>query len=122
VATAGSIPTSSGCGGRRPRPARSASSPSTPGVNDDVIEQALQTVKADPDPAARKAAAESVNRRFGEQVYSWWWSWTGWGIATQPYINGIERNVLPDGTTGIGLAFAGRHQLNQIWCDNGECE
>jgi peptide/nickel transport system substrate-binding protein len=91
-------------------------------VSDDVIDQALLTIKSNPDPAARKAAAETINKRFGEQVYSWWWSWTLWGIGTQPYVNGIERNVLPDGTKGIGLAFAGRHQVNQIWCVGGTCE
>jgi peptide/nickel transport system substrate-binding protein len=91
-------------------------------VSDDVIDGALQTIKSNADPAVRKEAAETINRRFAEQVYSWWWSWTLWGIATQPYVNGIERNVLPDGAKGIGLAFAGRHQMNQIWCDNGSCE
>jgi peptide/nickel transport system substrate-binding protein len=91
-------------------------------LQDDVIDEALQTIKSNADPAARKAAAETINKRFGEQVYSWWWSWTLWGIVTQPYVNGIERNILPDGTKGIGLAFAGRHQVNQIWCDNGACE
>ena len=35
--------------------------------------------------------------------------------------NGVERNVLPDGSKGIGLAFAGRHQLNEMWCDGGKC-
>ena len=89
---------------------------------DDVIDEALQTIKSNPDAAARRAAAETINRRFGEQVYNWWWSWTLWGVATQPYVNGIERNILPDGAEGIGLAFAGRHQINQIWCDNGACE
>jgi peptide/nickel transport system substrate-binding protein len=89
---------------------------------DDVFEENLQIIKSNPDPAARKAAAEAINRRFGEQVYQWWWSWTLWGIATQPYVNGIETNTLPDGTKGIGLAFAGRHQTNQIWCDDGRCE
>ena len=48
--------------------------------------------------------------------------WTLWGIISQPYVNGVEVNTLPDGTQGIGLAFAGRHQLNQMWCDDGECE
>ena len=78
-----------------------------------------RSIKSNPDPAARKAAAEAINKRFGEQVYNWWWSWTLWGVATQPYVNGVERNILPDGTKGIGLAFAGRHQLNEIWCDDG---
>jgi peptide/nickel transport system substrate-binding protein len=91
-------------------------------INDDVMDDALQVIKSNPDPAARQDAAETINRRFAEQVYFWWWSWTLWGIATQPYVNGIEQNTLPDGTQGIGLAFAGRHQVNQIWCDEGRCE
>ena len=45
-----------------------------------------------------------------------------WGIIEQPYVNGTESNQLPDGTKGIGLAFAGRHQVNQMWCDDGNCE
>ncbi len=62
-------------------------------MQDDVIDQALQVIKSNPDPAARKTAAETINKRFGEQVYNWWWSWTLWGVATQPYVNGIERNI-----------------------------
>ena len=89
---------------------------------DDVIDEALQIIKTNPDPAARQEAAEAINRRFGEQVYNWWRTWTLWGIPTQPYVNGVEANVLPDGTEGVGLAFAGRHQVNQIWCDDGVCE
>jgi peptide/nickel transport system substrate-binding protein len=91
-------------------------------INDDVIDEALTTIKSNPDPEARRAAAETINRRFGEQAYYWWWSWTLWGVATQPYVNGVEHNTLPDGTPGIGLAFAGRHQVNQIWCDDGSCD
>ena len=91
-------------------------------INDDVIDEALQTIKSNPDPDARREAAEAINRQFGEQVYNWWWSWTLWGIPTGTYVNGIERNILPDGTKGVGLAFAGRHQVNQIWCTDGACE
>ncbi len=91
-------------------------------MQDDVIDEALQVIKSNPDPEARREAAETVNRQFGEQAYDWWWSWTLWGIVTQPYVNGIELNALPDGSPGIGLAFAGRHQVNQIWCDEGSCE
>ena len=77
----------------------------TVGVNfgrfqDDIIEEALATIKSNPDPAARKEAAETINKRFGEQVYNWWWSWTLWGVITGPYVNGVETNTLPDGTQG----------------------
>ena len=86
------------------------------------MDASLTTIKTNPDPAARKAAAEQVNKIFGEKVYNWWDYWTLWGILSQPYVNGVQRNILPDGTKGIGLAFAGRHQVNEMWCDNGKCE
>ena len=44
-----------------------------------------------------------------------------WGIISQPYVNGVQANELPDGQEGIGLAFAGLHNINQIWCDDGNC-
>jgi peptide/nickel transport system substrate-binding protein len=89
---------------------------------DAEMDAALNTIKTNPDQAARKAAAETVNKIFGEKVYNWWTVWTLWGIIGQPYVNGVQRNILPDKTKGIGLAFAGRHQLNEMWCDNGKCE
>ena len=89
---------------------------------DDVIDEALTVIKSDPDPATRQAAAEDINRQFGAQVYNLWLTHAVWGIISQPYVNGVEANALPDGEEGIGLAFAGRHQLNQMWCDDGKCE
>jgi peptide/nickel transport system substrate-binding protein len=89
---------------------------------DPDMDAQLQIIKSNPDPAARKAAAQQVNRIFGEKVYNWWLSWTLWGIIAQPYVNGVQRHVLPDGQKGIGLAFAGLHQTNEMWCDNGKCE
>ena len=89
---------------------------------DPEMDAQLDIIKSNPDPAARKAAAEEVNRIFGAKVYNWWQAWAVWGIISQPYVHGVQANVLPDGTKGIGLAFAGRHKLNQIWCDDGKCE
>jgi peptide/nickel transport system substrate-binding protein len=89
---------------------------------DPDIDEQLDIIKSNPDPEARKAAAEEVNRIFGRQVYNWWQAWAVWGIISQPYVNGVQANVLPDGTKGLGLAFAGRHRVNQIWCDAGKCE
>ena len=91
-------------------------------VNED-IDAALATLRTNPDPAARKAAAETVSREFGENVYNLWTTWVVWSIISHPYVNGVEANVLPDsGEPGIGLAFSGRHQTNQIWCDDGVCD
>ena len=79
-----------------------AVSPNFGRMRDDVIDEALQVIKSNDDPAARQEAAEAINRQFGEQVYLWPWSWTLWGVATQPYVNGVEGNVLPDGTEQSG--------------------
>jgi peptide/nickel transport system substrate-binding protein len=89
---------------------------------DPVIDKALDTIKSNPDPAARKAAAEEVNKEFGSQVWNLWLAWALWGIIQQPYVNGVPDNKLPDGTEGLGLAYQGLHNVNQLWCDNGKCE
>jgi len=89
---------------------------------DPVIDKAFQTITANPDEAARTAAAEDINKEFGAQVWNLWLTWVLWGIIQQPYVNGVQDNKLPDGTQGIGLAYLGLHNTNQMWCDNGKCE
>jgi peptide/nickel transport system substrate-binding protein len=89
---------------------------------DPVIDKALDTISSNPDPAARKAAAEDINKQFGSQVYNLWLTWVLWGIISGPYVHGVQANKLPDGGDGIGLAFLGVHNFNQLWCDDGKCE
>ena len=89
---------------------------------DPVIDEAFDTIKSNPDPAARKAAAEDINREFGEQVWNIWLTRALWGIIQGPYVNGVQHNTLPDGSEGIGLAFLGLHNVNQMWCTDGKCE
>jgi peptide/nickel transport system substrate-binding protein len=91
-------------------------------LNDPAIDEALDVIRSNPDEEARRTAAETINRRFGEQAYSFWLTWVLWGIISQPYVNGVQANTLPDGSEGIGLAFAGLHNINQMWCDDGNCE
>ena len=90
-------------------------------LTDPVIDDAFNTIKTSDDPAARKAAAETINKQFGSQAYFFWLAWVLWGIISQPYVHGVQANKLPDGSEGIGLAFAGLHNINQMWCDNGKC-
>ena len=89
---------------------------------DPVIDEALGTIRANPDEAARTTAAETINERFGEQVYNWWLTWSIWGVMSAPYVNDQVKNELPGGEAGIEIGFAGRHQIPQIWCDEGRCE
>ncbi len=51
-----------------------------------------------------------------------WLNSTLWAAIAQPYVNGVEGAVLPDGTPATGLIGAGRHNINQLWCDEGSCE
>jgi len=59
---------------------------------------------------------------WSEEVIITMWLWTVlWGIISQPYVHGVQANKLHDGSEGIGLAFTGLHNINQMWCDNGKC-
>jgi peptide/nickel transport system substrate-binding protein len=92
-------------------------------IVDPVIDDALNTIKTNADEATRKTAAETINKEFGKQVWNLWLYWTLWSVVSQPYVHGVELHKIPDSTEdGIGLAFAGRHEVNQMWCDNGKCE
>ena len=88
---------------------------------DPVIDESLNIIRTNGDPDARREATEAINRRFGEQVYDLWLSWALWGVITQPQVNGVEVNNLPGGGKGPGVYFGGRHQIAQIWCDDGNC-
>ena len=49
---------------------------------DEVIDENLDIIRTNPDPDARREAAETINRRFGEQVYDLWLNWALWGVIT----------------------------------------
>jgi len=86
------------------------------------IDKAFDTIKSNPDEAARKAAAEAINREFGAQVWNIWLYRALWGILQQPYVNGVQHNTLPEGSEGVGQALLGLHNINQTWCTDGKCE
>ncbi len=78
-------------------------------------------IRQNPDPAARKAATEEVNRLFGKNVWNFWTYWTLWGIIANPRVQNITDLEIPD----HGLAkpvIAGKHHLTQIWCLDGDCK
>ena len=73
-------------------------------------------------PPARRPP-RTINRRFGEQVYNLWQHVDAVGHHRRSRTSTASRRTsCPTAREGIGLAFAGRHQINQIWCDEGACE
>jgi peptide/nickel transport system substrate-binding protein len=67
-------------------------------IKDPVIDQALDDNRGETDPARKQELAETVNRRFGEQCYDLWLSWTTWGLLHQASVHLPAEDVLLDGT------------------------
>ncbi|MCU1378990.1 MAG: hypothetical protein JWN29_1973 [Acidimicrobiales bacterium] len=85
-------------------------------LKDPIIDQSLDTIRTSNDPAERKKAAETINRRFGSQVYNIWEWWTVWGLASQKDVHDVGSFELPSGHQGIfGAGIGGTHQVAQIW-------
>lgn len=88
-------------------------------ISDETIDAQLDILRSSTDPDEIREAAETINRTFAEEVYNLWSSWTIWGIAKNPSVNGLNDFALPDGSPGIyGNGIAGTHQLSQLWKSN----
>ena len=107
-------------------------SPVNPGVpelalnfgrfQDPEIDAAYQVIRHNPDPEARRAAAESVNRAFGKNVWNLWSYWTLWGVIANPRVQNITDLPIPDNAEGTFPVISGKHHLAQIWCTDGNCQ
>jgi peptide/nickel transport system substrate-binding protein len=87
-------------------------------INDPELDALLDTIRSTTDDAERQAAAEDINRLFGEQVYNIWNTWTVWGLAHLPTVHGINDFTFPDGGGTIpGAGIAGTHQIVQMWVE-----
>ncbi len=107
-------------------------SPVNPGVpelalnfgrfQDAEIDAAYQVIRHNPDPEARRAAAESVNRAFGKNVWNLWTYWTLWGVIANPRVQNITDLPIPDNAESAFPVISGKHHLAQIWCTDGNCQ
>src|SRR4029453_11148423 len=68
-------------------------------IKDPVIDEALAANRGETDPAKKKELAEAINKRFGEQCYNLWGSWTAWGLPPAPNVVDVGLFPNPDGTT-----------------------
>jgi peptide/nickel transport system substrate-binding protein len=87
-------------------------------IRDPELDALLDTVRSSTDEADRQAAAEDINRLFGEQVYNIWNTWTVWGLPHLPTVHCIDDFTFPDGGSTIpGAGIAGTHQIVQMWVE-----
>jgi peptide/nickel transport system substrate-binding protein len=88
---------------------------------DAEMDAAFTTIRQNPDPDARREAAEEVNRLFAENVWNFWYVWTLWGIIANPRVQNITDLEIPD--HGLAMpVIAGKHHLGQMWCLDGDCQ
>ncbi len=82
-------------------------------LRDPVIDENLDLARGEPDRAMRAEYAANVNRRMAEECYNMPGSWTLWGVAHDPALQGLGQGVLPDGT-GVDES-GGFFGLGQVW-------
>ena len=88
-------------------------------IDDPIINKALDDGRTNKDPAVRKKAYETFNKRMTDQVYNFWTWYTQWFVASQPNVHGIVGEPLPDEAgkaTGDAVPMiAGIHQTVGMW-------
>lgn len=81
-----------------------------------VVDDNLIVLRTNPDPAAQKTAAETINKQVATDVMDIWLFWNVWQFVAKPTVQNIGGGTLPDGVTPTepsnGLV---QHWLGQIW-------
>jgi peptide/nickel transport system substrate-binding protein len=89
-------------------------------IQDPIVDENLAIARSDPDPAARQAAAEAINRQMAEQCYQIPVSFALWAVMSSPSLHGIGETPLPDGGKARdGAGFGGQFWVNALWVDQG---
>ena len=88
-------------------------------IRDEDIDAQLDIIRTSSDEEERCAAAEEINRIFGEEVYNIWTTWNIWGLPTAEDVHGQTTFTNPD--TGnkvrIGNGFAGAYDVTSMWIE-----
>ncbi|HEY0519711.1 MAG TPA: ABC transporter substrate-binding protein [Ilumatobacteraceae bacterium] len=90
-------------------------------INDPIVDDNLAKARSETDPAARKAAAEAVNKEMAKQCFQIPLSYTLWATIHTPAIQGLGQTTLPDGkgTAQDGAGFPGQFWVNGLWLKKG---
>ena len=84
--------------------------------NSKVVDDNLVILRTNPDPAAQKTAAETINKQLAADVTDLWLFWNVWQFVAKPSVQDIGGGTLPDDTTPTEPSNGGaQHWLGQIW-------
>ncbi|HZX55646.1 MAG TPA: hypothetical protein VFE86_13245, partial [Ilumatobacteraceae bacterium] len=87
-------------------------------VRDPIVDQNLADARSNADPAARKTAAENVNKQMAKECYQIPYSYTLWGTPHSTKVKGLGDSMLPDGSKARdGAGFSGQFWVNGLWVD-----
>jgi peptide/nickel transport system substrate-binding protein len=91
-------------------------------IDDDVMNEALDAGRSEPDPAVRREHYETFNKRLSSQAYTIWSWYQTWYIAHDADVKGIIGPNLPNENGEVGTEkpvqiLAGIHQLLGMWKD-----
>jgi peptide/nickel transport system substrate-binding protein len=89
---------------------------------DPAMDAQLATIRHNPDPAQRQAAAEAVNRLFGENVWNFWTVWTLWAVISTERVQNLTNLEIPGTDSTVFPIVGGKHFLTQVWCLDGNCQ
>lgn len=85
-------------------------------LNDPVINDLLDQVRSETDPAKAKQLAQDINREFAKQCWILPMYWTTWGVIMKAGVQNIGHDQLADGATLLdGAGFPGQVWLDAAW-------
>jgi peptide/nickel transport system substrate-binding protein len=74
--------------------------------NDAQINKDLETGRENPDPAARKAAYQDLNKEFARQFWEAWGYYSLWTVPEQTNVHGVLGPNLPTATSANAVGAA----------------
>jgi peptide/nickel transport system substrate-binding protein len=81
--------------------------------SDPIIQRNLETGRSNPDPEARIEAYKAVGEQLSIDCPYIWLGETTWAAIGQPYVTGINGQILPDGSKSEGFS-GGVFLLHQV--------
>lgn len=85
-------------------------------ITDAVIDENLDIALESSDPDEVRAAAEEVNRAFGEGVHNIWFYWSNWLVAHYPRLQDVGKVTTPEGEPALAM-IEGRAFFAETWID-----